>query len=214
MYSAVPKSPAKSQKTRASKHAVVSDFRRTQILDAARRMFARRGLEGTTVDHIAANARVAKGTIYLYFKSKDEILKSAVHEDLDALGRETIPGITAPGSMEDRLRAFLRGMLVFFDRQRGFIDMCQVEVGADVRRRVRQQFGHVYAAQAKAWQAALADAARDGTITAVDPQHAALAIVSFAHGLAIQRLRGWTTATLEADVAQATAILWKGLSAS
>jgi TetR/AcrR family fatty acid metabolism transcriptional regulator len=199
---------------RASKQAVVSDFRRTQILDAARRMFARHGLEGTTVDHIARAARVAKGTIYLYFKSKDEILKSAVHEDLDALGRETIPGITAPGPIDERLRTFLRGMLVFFDRQRGFIDMCQVEVGADVRRRVRQQFGHVYAGQARAWQAALADAARAGTITSVDPQHAALAIVSFAHGLAIQRLRGWTDATLEADVTQATAILWKGLSAS
>jgi AcrR family transcriptional regulator len=200
--------------TRSTKATVVSDFRRRQILEAARRMFARHGLEGATVDHIARAAHVAKGTIYLYFRSKDEILKHAVHEDLDALGRETIPGVAGAGPIEDRLRAFLADMLAFFDAQRGFIDLCQMEVGADVRRRIRHEFGEVYTAQTRAWQAALADAVRAGAIRAVDPKHTALAIVSFAHGLAIQRLRGWTDATLDADVAQASAILWKGLAPS
>jgi TetR/AcrR family fatty acid metabolism transcriptional regulator len=199
---------------RSTKATVVSDFRRAQILEAARRMFARHGLEGATVDHIARAARVAKGTIYLYFRSKDEILKHAVHEDLEALGRETIPGVAGPGPIDDRLRAFLAGMLGFFDAQRGFIDLCQMEVGAEVRRRIRHEFGEVYIAQTRAWQSALVEAVRAGTIRAIDPKHTALAIVSFAHGLAIQRLRGWTDASLEADVAQASAILWKGLAPS
>ena len=199
---------------RSTKATVVADFRRGQILDAARRMFARHGIEGATVDHIARAAHVAKGTIYLYFRSKDEILKHAVHEDLDALGRATIPGVAGPGAIEDRLRAFLAGMLAFFDAQRGFIDLCQMEVGVEVRRRIRHEFGEVYIAQTRAWQAALVDAVRTGAVRAIDPRHTALAIVSFAHGLAIQRLRGWTDASLDADVAQASAILWKGLSPS
>jgi TetR/AcrR family fatty acid metabolism transcriptional regulator len=200
--------------TRSTKATVVSDFRRAQILEAARRTFARHGLEGATVDHIARAARVAKGTIYLYFRSKDEILKHAVHEDLDALGRETIPGVAGPGPLEDRLRAFLGSMLTFFDAQRGFIDLCQMEVGPDMRRRIRHEVGEVYAAQTRAWRAALVEAVRTGAVRAIDPQHTALAIVSFAHGLAIQRLRGWTDASLEADIAQASAILWKGLAPS
>jgi AcrR family transcriptional regulator len=200
--------------SRSTKATVVSDFRRAQILEAARRIFARHGLEGATVDHIARAARVAKGTIYLYFRSKDEILKHAVHEDLDALGRETIPGVAGPGPIEDRLRAFLGGMLTFFDAQRGFIDLCQMEVGPEVRRRIRHEVGEVYAAQTRAWQAALVEAVRTGAVRAIDPKHTALAIVSFAHGLAIQRLRGWTDASLEADIAQASALLWKGLARS
>lgn len=200
--------------TRSTKATVVSDFRRAQILEAARRTFARHGLEGATVDHIARAAHVAKGTIYLYFRSKDEILKHAVHEDLDALGRETIPGVAGPGPLEDRLRAFLGGMLTFFDAQRGFIDLCQMEVGPEVRRRIRHEVGEVYAAQTRAWQAALVEAVRTGAVRGIDPQHTALAIVSFAHGLAIQRLRGWTDASLEADIAQASALLWKGLARS
>ena len=154
------------------------------------------------------------GTIYLYFKSKDEILKHALDEDLDALARETIPGVIAAGPIDERIRRFLRAMLAFFDAQRGFIDLCQVEIGVELRKRVRHELGEVYAAQGRAWQAALTDAVMSGAVRGVDPKHPALAIVSFAHGLALQRLRGWTDAPLEADVAHATAILWKGLSPS
>jgi TetR/AcrR family fatty acid metabolism transcriptional regulator len=200
--------------TRSTKATVVQDFRRGQILEAARKVFARHGLDGATVDHIARAARVAKGTIYLYFKSKDEILKHALYEDLDALARETIPGVIAAGPIEDRLRRFLRAMLTFFDAQRGFIDLCQVELGAELRKRVRHELGEVYAAQGRAWQAALADAVKAHAVRGVDPKHTALAIVSFAHGMALQRMRGWADATLDADVAHATAILWKGLSPS
>ena len=50
-----------------SKAAIVSDFRRGQILDAARNAFARHGRAGTTVSQIAEGADVAKGTGYLYF---------------------------------------------------------------------------------------------------------------------------------------------------
>ena len=59
-----------------SKTDIVGDFRRAQILDAARESFARDGLAGTTVDGIARRAGLAKGTVYLYFKSKDEVLRT------------------------------------------------------------------------------------------------------------------------------------------
>ena len=60
--------------TRKTKTALVTDFRRSQILDAARQSFVARGLAGTTVDGIARTAGVAKGTVYLYFRSKAELL--------------------------------------------------------------------------------------------------------------------------------------------
>ena len=57
-----------------SKDDVVTAFRRDQILDAAHGVFASRGFKEATVGHIADAAGIAKGTLYLYFKSKDEIL--------------------------------------------------------------------------------------------------------------------------------------------
>ncbi len=47
---------------------------RKRILDTALRLFARRGFESPTVEEIAVAARVGKGTIYNYFRTKEDIL--------------------------------------------------------------------------------------------------------------------------------------------
>ena len=50
------------------------DVRREQILDAAERVLVERGLAATTMADVAEAAAVAKGTVYLYFRSKAELL--------------------------------------------------------------------------------------------------------------------------------------------
>jgi len=50
--------------------------RRNQILDAAARLFARKGYKGATIREIACEAGVAEGTIYNYFDSKHDLLIS------------------------------------------------------------------------------------------------------------------------------------------
>jgi AcrR family transcriptional regulator len=55
------------------------ELRREEILDAAQRLFLEQGVGPTTIEHITMGADVAKGTFYLYFKSKDE-LRSALGE--------------------------------------------------------------------------------------------------------------------------------------
>jgi AcrR family transcriptional regulator len=59
--------------------------RRREILDAARQEFLERGFHRPTVDEVAARAEVSKGTIYLYFESKEEILAHLLLEGLDQL---------------------------------------------------------------------------------------------------------------------------------
>jgi AcrR family transcriptional regulator len=54
------------------------------ILDAAIAVFTRKGAVGTKIDDIAREAGIAKGTIYLYFKSKEEIFKSILHLGTDS----------------------------------------------------------------------------------------------------------------------------------
>lgn len=54
--------------------------RRAAILDAARELFYERGFQNTTVGEIAAAADLSKGTVYLYFASKDELYVSVVME--------------------------------------------------------------------------------------------------------------------------------------
>ncbi len=59
--------------------------RRREILTAARQEFFERGFHQPTVDDVAARAEVSKGTIYLYFESKEEILAHLLLEGLSLL---------------------------------------------------------------------------------------------------------------------------------
>ena len=52
----------------------VSEQRKDQILDAATNVFSRRGFHDARVDDIAEEAGLSKGTLYWYFKSKDDII--------------------------------------------------------------------------------------------------------------------------------------------
>jgi AcrR family transcriptional regulator len=62
----------------------LTDLRRREILAAAIKAFGKKGFADTSVDDIAAAAKIAKGTLYLYFRSKEDIystaLRQAIHE--------------------------------------------------------------------------------------------------------------------------------------
>jgi AcrR family transcriptional regulator len=68
----------------ADKSSAVEDKRR-QLLDAAVRVFARKGFHASRVGDIAEEAGVAHGLLYHYFKSKDEVLQAVFHENWSLL---------------------------------------------------------------------------------------------------------------------------------
>jgi len=91
----------------------VDDNKREQIRKAALAVFSRRGFHETTVAEIAEEAGIAKGTIYLYFKNKNDLLLDLVrrnHEEIEAevaliLEQERTPG--------EQIRAVVRQMLKY-----------------------------------------------------------------------------------------------------
>ena len=81
-----------------TKKEVVSEFRRAGILKAARKVFARRGYDGATMDDVAEACSIAKGTLYLYFKSKRQIYLGVLKEDLRSLSEASRRAIEAASS--------------------------------------------------------------------------------------------------------------------
>ncbi len=82
--------------------------KREKILKAAVRIFAEKGFYNTRIAEIARDAGVADGTIYLYFKNKDDILITVFEEsvaDILASFREKLQGLDNP---VDKLKAFIR----------------------------------------------------------------------------------------------------------
>jgi AcrR family transcriptional regulator len=197
-----------------NKAAVVSDFRRSQILEAARNAFVRHGLTGTTVSQIARGADVAKGTVYLYFRSKDEILRQLLDDAVGELLRDTVPVLAEPIALDEKLRRFLDATLAFFDRHRDFLEQCHFELTPEMRTKTVQAIGKIFAAQIRAWRGVLAGRSRGSARLAVAPASAAAGIVSFAYGLGQQRMKGWVGGGRPDTVAWATALLLKGLKVS
>src|SRR6187549_2905882 len=108
--------------SKLNKTDVVTDFRRSQVIAAARERFTKHGLAGTTMDGIAQAAGVAKGTVYLYYKSKEDIFRQILDEDLTYFHDETVPPISGPGDVEQKLRGYFLGVLGFFDRKKDFCE--------------------------------------------------------------------------------------------
>src|ERR1043166_2696624 len=79
----MPKAAAKRTNTRNS-----TADKRSSILRAATRVFARNGYFNSKVADIARAADVADGTVYLYFKSKEEILHSIFDQNIATLSRQ------------------------------------------------------------------------------------------------------------------------------
>ncbi len=66
---------------------------REKIIAAAMRLFAKKGFDKTTVEEIVAEAGVAKGTFYLYFKSKDDLIKEIAFEVMPIM---SMPSLNDP----------------------------------------------------------------------------------------------------------------------
>jgi AcrR family transcriptional regulator len=90
------------------------DERPAEILEAALAVFAERGYSATRMDDIARRAGVTKGTIYLYFESKEAVFQSLVSESIGStIGVMTVAAESFAGSAADLLRMVLRGIGTF-----------------------------------------------------------------------------------------------------
>jgi AcrR family transcriptional regulator len=103
--------------------AARAEERRQQIMDAALACFARKGYHKTTMDDIVAASGLSKGTLYWYFKSKDELFFSLVNwfflemqQDIDAIfGQETSPS--------EKLRALAHEFARFYEEVAEFLNV-------------------------------------------------------------------------------------------
>jgi TetR/AcrR family transcriptional regulator, repressor for uid operon len=87
------------------------DLRRTHILAAAERAFARHGFHGASMQIVAAEARMSAGNLYRYFSSKEALVSGLAERDQAALA-EDFGRIDPSDDPLDALAALLRKHLV------------------------------------------------------------------------------------------------------
>jgi TetR/AcrR family transcriptional regulator len=80
-----------------------------ELLDAALELFVEKGFAATRAEEVAARAGVSKGTLFLYFPSKEDLFKAAVRENISGRFSEWNEELAQfEGSTPDLLRHFMR----------------------------------------------------------------------------------------------------------
>jgi AcrR family transcriptional regulator len=83
----------------------VRDFKRQRILEAAKRVFHARGLEGAAMRAIAAEAGYTAGALYSYYAAKEHIYADILADSLAALARAIREAAASAGDPRGRVRA-------------------------------------------------------------------------------------------------------------
>jgi len=110
-----------------SKEEVLREFRVRELLDAACRVVARHGFQGATVDRVAEEAKIAKGTVYLYFQNKDGLLKAAIEQGIENFTNQIRAEVAEVQAPLDKLRRFVEASLELSDVHRDFFKTLLLE---------------------------------------------------------------------------------------
>jgi TetR/AcrR family transcriptional regulator len=102
---------AKKTKSRTA----LSELTRRHIQDSVIRAVTRVGVPGLTMDRIAEEAGIAKGTIYLHFKTKRELIRHTIEACLAPLIDELIAVLGSDLPPDERLRVFTQRHLAYFE---------------------------------------------------------------------------------------------------
>jgi AcrR family transcriptional regulator len=101
--------------------------RREEILACAARVFARHGYPGTDVQAIADAAGVAKGTVYLYFASKEELFLAAVDQGMKQLRAFVDAAVAGIGDGLERISKAVLAYLRFFSEHPERVELLILE---------------------------------------------------------------------------------------
>ena len=112
---------------RATTNRIEKNNKYHMILEAAVKVFARQGFHQSTVAQIAKEAGVADGTIYLYFKNKDDILVQFFNFRAKQVFESFREEVDRAETSSDKLRNLVRRHLAEFQRDRDGAVVYQVE---------------------------------------------------------------------------------------
>jgi TetR/AcrR family fatty acid metabolism transcriptional regulator len=104
-----------------------------RILRAAVKVFAEQGFFQSTIAQIAKAAGVADGTIYLYFKNKDDILVQFYQYKTSQIFEHFREAVRKPKTAEEKLRCLIRVHLEEFQKDRNMAIVYQAETHQQLR---------------------------------------------------------------------------------
>lgn len=186
------------------------DAKKRHILEAARRLLVERDFASIVLDDVAKRAGVAKGTLFLYFKNKEELFSAAFADLIDALGQELDALAAAEIAGKELLSAAAKVVLNHFDRNRDFmgpagagrLPNCGARTRDKMMEKIRANHGRV--------RRLLVRAAADEGRSIADPEFAAAAFIGLCRTAVVRKLAYGREGALERESDRVVAFFVEG----
>lgn len=112
--------------------------KRMQVIEAAMRLFAEKGFHSTSIQEIATAAGIAKGSMYLYFKSKDDLLLTIYKTFFDKLVQDAAEAAEKGAAPREALELLLRMQFAKVKEYKDFITMQMREQFVHTNREIKE----------------------------------------------------------------------------
>jgi AcrR family transcriptional regulator len=142
--------------------------KRRQILDGARAIFLSRGFDAASMGEIARAAGVSKGTLYVYFESKEELFEAIVHQQCEAQAESLFDLNSGDGDVEGVLTRLGIGFIGFLCRPEKASALRTVIAIADRMPEIGKKFYETGPSRGIAMLAAYLERQVDAGVLAID----------------------------------------------
>jgi len=196
-----------------TKAQVLTEYRRDALLQAATRVFGKYGFDCATMEQIAQEADVAKGTTYLYYRSKQSIYDATLSRGLAELDDWTREALDRAPNLHDAIAAFVTTRAQYFLQHRDFFRMYVAAISRQITsvKPRASEFQAMVDRQTRRLEDAIRRGLARGEIRHVDPAAAALAIFDLTRGLVARSIVATRSFDVPSEAAFVTSLVWAGL---
>lgn len=192
----------------------VSAERTEQIILAAMQVFAARGFADARMEDIAEAAGLSKGTLYLYFDSKDAVIEAILNAFITREMDAARAVIAAGGPVEDRLIAMSRVMAADLVEIEPFTPLYLEFLALALRKQpVHQTILDLFTGFMDILVPLIAEGIESGEFRGVDPNEAALTIGALFEGMILLQAYAPEKIDLEQHLETGMELIVKGLQA-
>lgn len=201
-----------------TRREVLTEFRQGEILAAATKVFAAKGFRDATLEAIAEAAGMAKGTLYLYFESKEEIFAAALRSrlvEMQARVGEALAELGARGATtREKIRAALRARFEMARRDEEFWRIHFTEFGHLCLHSgpAARQFRDLHLESARQLAPVLAEGMKRGEVRRAPPLETAMALIDLTRSTVALSLLGLHESKLDLE-AFVFDLFWRGVAA-
>ena len=122
-----------------AKKAALEQFHRDTISGVADRLFAEKGIEKTTMDDIAKEAEYSKATLYVYFKSKDEIFHYITLKGMQMLHDKFARVLETQQGAIEQYMAICKALGAFYEEYPVYFQSMLETIASDTESRLRSE---------------------------------------------------------------------------